>query len=78
MYTTGKVSCNTLNLERNSHRFFSKGQTTKLYDTAFTTIPGSPAYVSKALKYKAKNPVLGFDINLQNNNAIQGHFRFQG
>ncbi len=54
------------------------GQTTKLYDTAFTTIPGSPAYVSKALKYKAQNAVLGFNINMQNNNAIQGHFRFQG
>ncbi|HSE84311.1 MAG TPA: DUF1326 domain-containing protein [Thermodesulfobacteriota bacterium] len=53
------------------------GQSTKLYDTAFTTIPGSPAYVSKALKYKAKNPVLNFDINMQNNNAIQGHFRFK-
>jgi hypothetical protein len=54
------------------------GQTTKLYDTAFTTIPGSPAYVSKALKYRAKSSSLGFDINMQNNNAIQGHFRFQG
>ncbi len=54
------------------------GQSTKLYDTAFTTIPGSPAYVSKALKYKAKSSALGFDINMQNNNAIQGHFRFQG
>jgi hypothetical protein len=54
------------------------GQTTKLYDTAFTTIPGSPAHVSKALKYKAKNAVLGFNIDMQNNNAIQGQFRFQG
>ena len=53
------------------------GQSTTLHDTAFTTIPGSAAYVSKASKYRVKNPVLGFDFDMQNNNAIQGTFRFQ-
>jgi hypothetical protein len=54
------------------------GQTTTLHDTAFTTIPGSPAYVSKASTYRVNIPNYGFNINLQNHNAIQGSFRFQG
>jgi hypothetical protein len=54
------------------------GKSTTLHDSVFTTIPGSPAYIGKALTYKAKVPALGFEINLQNHNAIQGHFRFQG
>jgi hypothetical protein len=54
------------------------GRTTTLHDTAFSTIPGSPAYVSRAKRYRAKNALLGFDIDLQNHNAIQGNFRFEG
>jgi hypothetical protein len=54
------------------------GQTTTLHDTTFSTIPGSPAYVSKATYYRAQNATLGFDIDLQNHNAIQGNFRFEG
>jgi len=54
------------------------GQTTTLHDTAFTTIPGSPAYVSKASTYRVNIPNHGFNINLQNHNAIQGSFRFEG
>jgi hypothetical protein len=54
------------------------GKSTTLHDSVFTTIPGSPAYIGKALKYKAKVPDLGLEINLQNHNAIQGHFRFHG
>jgi hypothetical protein len=54
------------------------GHTTTLHDTAFSTIPGSPAYVSRAKRYRAKNAVLGFDIELQGHNAIQGDFRFEG
>jgi len=52
------------------------GQPTTLLDSVFSTIPGSPAYVGKAASFKAKNPVLGFNIDLQNHNAIQGSFRF--
>lgn len=54
------------------------GHVTTLQDTAFSTIPGSPAYVSKAARYRAKNPVLGFNIDLKGHNAIQGNFRFLG
>lgn len=52
------------------------GKATTLHDTVFTTIPGSPAYVSKAPKYRAKNAELGLDIDLTGHNAIQGSFRF--
>ncbi len=52
------------------------GKATTLHDTVFTTIPGSPAYVSKAPKYRAKNAELGLDIDLTGHNAVQGSFRF--
>ena len=51
---------------------------TTLQETAFSTIPGSPAYVGKASRYRAKESRLGFDIDLRGHNAIQGHFRFEG
>jgi hypothetical protein len=51
---------------------------TTLQETVFSTIPGSPAYVSKATKYRRNSQQYGLDnINLENNNAIQGHFRFE-
>ena len=50
---------------------------TTLVDSVFSTIPGSPAYVSKAASYKRKTSSLGLkDVNLQNHNAVQGTFRF--
>jgi len=54
------------------------GETTTLTNTPFSTIPGSPAYVAKASKYRVTLPDLGYDIDLQGHNAIQGSFRFQG
>lgn len=54
------------------------GRVTTLHDTAFSTIPGAPAYVSKAAYYRAKEPRLGFDIDLRGHNAIQGKFSFKG
>ncbi len=54
------------------------GSPTTLADTVFTTIPGSAAYVSKAHSYKAKVSPLDLAIDLQNHNAIQGTFRFEG
>ena len=51
---------------------------TTLSDTVFTTIPGSPAYVGKAPKYKAKAPALGINVDLSGHNAVQGTFRFVG
>jgi hypothetical protein len=54
------------------------GNITTLHETAFSTIPGAPAYVSKASRYRVKEPRLGFDIDLSGHNAIQGRFRFVG
>lgn len=54
------------------------GLTTTLHETAFSTIPGSPAYVSKATKFKRNSSGYGLkDVDLENHNAIQGHFRFE-
>jgi hypothetical protein len=52
------------------------GEPTKLVETIFSTIPGSPAYVSKASRYRARNAKLGYDLDIQGHNAIQGHFSF--
>ena len=49
---------------------------TTLNDSIFSTIPGSPAYVSKASSYRRKTGHGLPDIDLQNHNAIQGKFRF--
>jgi hypothetical protein len=51
---------------------------TTLQETVFSTIPGSPAYVSKAARYRRNSSRYGLrDIDLENHNAIQGHFSFQ-
>jgi hypothetical protein len=52
----------------------AQGRPTTLHDSVFSTIPGSPAFVGKASAFKVKAP--GFDIDLQNHNAISGSFRF--
>ncbi len=54
------------------------GAVTTLSDTVFSTIPGSPAYVSKSPVYKATKPELGIEVDLQGHNAITGAFRFEG
>jgi hypothetical protein len=54
------------------------GKSTTLHDSIFTTIPGSPAYVGKAPVYKASSSALGLNIDLQNHNAVQGSFLFEG
>jgi len=53
------------------------GKVTTLNESVFSTIPGSPAYVSKASRYRRNTNQFGLrNVNLQNNNAIQGTFRF--
>ena len=52
------------------------GHPTKLVDTVFSTIPGSPAYPGKASLYRATAPVLGIKVELSGYNSVQGHFRF--
>jgi hypothetical protein len=54
------------------------GAVTTLHDTAFSTIPGAPAYVSKAAYYRAREPRLGIDVDLKGHNAIQGQFHWKG
>lgn len=53
------------------------GQPTTLHDSVFSTIPGSPAFVSKASTFRLNAPNYGFAIDLQGHNAVQGTFRFE-
>jgi hypothetical protein len=53
------------------------GNPTTLNESIFSTIPGSPAFVSKATRFKRNTSEYGLaDVDLQNRNAIQGSFRF--
>lgn len=55
------------------------GQVTTLNETVFTTIPGAPAWVSKASTYRRNVARFGLkDLELSGHNAIQGTFRFAG
>jgi hypothetical protein len=53
------------------------GEVTKLVESIFSTIPGSPAYVSKASRFRMHQPEIGVDLDLAGHNAIQGEFRLQ-
>ncbi len=50
--------------------------TTTLSDSAFSSIPGSPAYVGTATYYKANVPALGISLDLKDHNSVQGNFHF--
>ena len=54
------------------------GEPTKLVESISSTIPGSPAYVSKAGRFKMVQPEIGVDLELKGHNAIQGEFRLEG
>jgi hypothetical protein len=54
------------------------GAPTRLVDSVFSTIPGSPAYVAKAGTFKMNQPLLGMKVDLKDHNAIQGQFKFVG
>jgi hypothetical protein len=50
---------------------------TTLNESIFSTIPGSPAYVSKASNDRRQGSKYGLrNVELKNRNAIQGSFRF--
>src|SRR5207248_1203911 len=52
------------------------GAITTLNETIFTTVPGTPAWVSKASNYTRHGAKYGLkDIQLNNHNAIQALFR---
>jgi hypothetical protein len=50
------------------------GQPTRLVESIFSTIPGSPAYVAKASRFRMVEPEIGVELELAGHNAIQGHF----
>ncbi len=54
------------------------GAVTQLVESAFSTIPGSPAFVAKAKSYRMIQPELEIDVTLEGHNAIQGEFAFNG
>lgn len=66
----------TVEAELEAYRGATGGVTT-LSDTMFSTIPGSPAYVAKAQKFTMSIQALNLHVDLQNHNAIQGHFVFE-
>lgn len=53
------------------------GKITKLVDSIFSTIPGSPAYVGKASHHKVHLPEFNLTWEYTGRNAIQGEFRFE-
>ncbi|WP_435102482.1 DUF1326 domain-containing protein [Arhodomonas sp. AD133] len=53
------------------------GEPTQLVESVFSTIPGSPAFVGKALTFRMRSPRLGLDVDLRDHNAIQGDFHFE-
>lgn len=53
------------------------GKVTTLNESILSTIPGSPAVISKASEFRRQSSDYGLrDLALQNRNAIQGSFRF--
>lgn len=50
------------------------GSTTTLRDSIFSTIPGTPAYVSKASTHRVDIPKYGIKWSFEGRNAIQGDY----
>jgi len=55
---------------------WTDGEPTKLVESIFSTIPGSPAFVGKAGSFRLKNTKLGIEMDLSGHNAIQRSFSF--
>jgi hypothetical protein len=54
------------------------GLETALHDSVFTTIPGAPAFVGKASKFRRDGKRHGLaDVDIKDHNAIQGLFHFE-
>ena len=51
------------------------GDPTRLVDSVFSTIPGSPAYVSKASVSRVNLPEFGMVWSFEGRNAIQSDYR---
>lgn len=55
----------------------AQGRPTKLVDTIFSTIPGSPAFVGKAMNFKVNLPKHDMTWEFNGRNAVLGDFKFQ-
>ena len=55
-----------------------QGRPTKLVDTVFSTIPGSPAYAGKATSFRVDVPQHQMQWEYNGRNAILGDFRLEG
>jgi hypothetical protein len=55
----------------------ASGQTTTLRDSIFSTIDGSPAWVSKATEHRVNIPEHEMVWDFHDRNAIQGDFHFE-
>jgi hypothetical protein len=55
-----------------------QGRPTKLVDTVFSTIPGSPAYVGKATSFVVNQPEHQLVWEFNGRNAVLGDFLFEG
>jgi hypothetical protein len=56
----------------------SQGRPTKLVDSIFSTIPGSPAYVGKATSHRVNIPQHKMTWEFTGLNAVLGNFRLEG
>lgn len=55
----------------------ANGRPTKLVDSIFSTIPGSPAYTGKAASFRVNLPQHQMTWEFNGRNAILGDFRFE-
>jgi hypothetical protein len=55
----------------------AQGRPTKLVDSIFSTIPGSPAYVGKAMDFRVNLPKHKMAWEFNGRNAVLGMFRFE-
>jgi hypothetical protein len=55
----------------------AQGRPTKLVDTIFSTIPGSPAYMGKASVHRVNIPEHDMRWEFSGRNAVLGEFKFE-
>jgi hypothetical protein len=55
----------------------ASGEVTTLRDSVFSTVPGSPAWVSKASRYRLSLPKYGFEWEFEGRNAIQSDWKME-
>lgn len=53
------------------------GRMTTLRDSVFSTVPGSPAYVSKQTRFRVNLPEYGMVWEYKNSNAVQADYRME-